>query len=220
VKTLLIACDFDGTITVRDTLHVIVEEFGARGVWDGLEPRLRAGELTLEQVMCEQFAAVRAPWDEVRESVLRSAPVRAGFHELVDWCGSAGHRLVVFSSGFRSVIDAVLGAAGLAGLEVLSHEARFSPEGCSLVWAERGDACELCGRHCKRYDLRRAHRAGETLVYLGDGISDRCPAQMADVVFARAGLAEYLAAEGVPFLPFEDFHEVRRRLDACASRAA
>jgi 2-hydroxy-3-keto-5-methylthiopentenyl-1-phosphate phosphatase len=60
VKPLLIACDFDGTITSRDTLHVIVEEFGVRGVWEALEPRLRRGEITVEQAMTEQFAAVRA----------------------------------------------------------------------------------------------------------------------------------------------------------------
>jgi 2-hydroxy-3-keto-5-methylthiopentenyl-1-phosphate phosphatase len=51
VDRLLIACDFDGTITERDTLHVIVEEFGTRGLWGAIEPRLRAGEVTLEQAM-------------------------------------------------------------------------------------------------------------------------------------------------------------------------
>jgi 2-hydroxy-3-keto-5-methylthiopentenyl-1-phosphate phosphatase len=43
---------------------------------------------------------------------------------------------------------------------------------------------------------------------------------MADVVFARAHLARDLAADGVPFLPFEDFHEVRRALEARTTLAA
>ena len=59
MKPLLIACDFDGTITCRDTLHVIVESFGERGVWERLEPRLRVGEITVEQAMQIQFAEVR-----------------------------------------------------------------------------------------------------------------------------------------------------------------
>ena len=209
MKALLVACDFDGTITVRDTLHVIVETFGARGVWDELEPRLRSGEMTVEQAMQQQFRAVRATPEQVAEAVLAHAPLRPGFAEWVAWLRDGGHRLVVVSAGFRSVIDLVLGGAGLGHLEVVSNEARFSADGCELVWGDRGEVCPLCGRRCKRHALRR-RLSGERLVYLGDGISDRCAARMADVVFARAGLADDLAAQGLPFLPLEDFHQVRR----------
>jgi 2-hydroxy-3-keto-5-methylthiopentenyl-1-phosphate phosphatase len=219
VENLLIACDFDGTITQRDTLHLIVESFGARGLWDAIEPRLRAGELTLEQAMQEEFADVRATPEQVRELVRRDAGLRAGFGEFVEWSRRRGHRLVVVSSGFRSVIDDLLQHWGLRGLEVESHEARFSTEGCRLVWADRGDRCEECGRRCKRHDLR-ARMSGERLVYIGDGVSDRCAARMADMVFARADLARDLAVDGVPFTHFEDFVEVRQRLEASSTLAA
>ena len=35
-------------------------------------------------------------------------------------------------------------------------------------------------------------------------------------VFARDGLADYLAAEGVSFEPFDDFYDVARALDGGA----
>jgi 2-hydroxy-3-keto-5-methylthiopentenyl-1-phosphate phosphatase len=219
VEKLLIACDFDGTITQNDTLHLIVGRYGQRGLWQAIEPRLRAGELTLEQAMQEEFASVRATPGQVRELVLREAGLRAGFPELVAWARERGHRLVVLSSGFRYVIDAVLGRFGLGHLEVASHEAEFSLGGCRLVWADRGERCAVCGRRCKRHDVR-ARRAGETLVMIGDGVSDRCVARMADVVFARAHLARDLVADGVPFLAFEDFHEVREALEARTTMAA
>ena len=219
MESLLIACDFDGTITRRDTLHLIVEEFGTRGLWASIEPRLRAGEVTLEQAMQEEFASVRATPAQVRDLILREAGMRAGFPELVGWAEARGHRLVVFSSGFRSVIEAVLDRWGLGHLTVVSHEALFTEEGCRLVWSDRGDACAECGRRCKRHDLR-AHLRGERLVYVGDGISDRCGARLADLVFARADLARDLAHDGVPFVPFEDFVEVRRHLESATSIAA
>lgn len=219
MESLLIACDFDGTITERDTLHLIVEEFGRRGLWATIEPRLRAGELTLEEAMQEEFATVRATPEQVRALVLREAGLRAGFPELVSWSRARGHRLIVFSNGFRSVIDAVLGRAGLGDLEVLSHEALFTAEGCTLVWTERGEACGECGRRCKRHDLR-ARLGGDRLVYIGDGLSDRCAAHLADLVFARADLARDLTIDGVPFEPFDDFVEIRRRLDATSTIAA
>ena len=55
---------------------------------------------------------------------------------------------------------------------------------------------------------------------IGDGVSDRCVAQMADIVFARAHLARDLTADGVPFVPFEDFHQVREELEARTTLAA
>ena len=219
VETLLIACDFDGTITQHDTLHLIVEEYGTRGLWETIEPRLRAGEVTLEQAMQEEFATVHATPEEVIALVLREAGLRAGLSELVGWARSEGHRFIVFSSGFRTVIDATLRHWGLGDLEVVSHEALFTTEGCTLVWSDRGDTCVECGRNCKRHDLRGRLR-GERLVYIGDGISDRCGAGMADLVFARAHLARDLSAAGIPFVPFDDFTEVREWLQSARSQAA
>ncbi len=210
----LIVCDFDGTITRRDTLHVIVERYGMPGVWDAIEPRLRSGEVTLEQAMEEQFAGVRATPDEIRRLVAERAELRAGFHELVDWSRARGRRLVVLSSGFRSVIEDVLGRVGLGHLPVEAHDARFAAEGSTILWSERGgEECDRCGRRCKRHDLEHHRRAGEAVVYVGDGVSDRCAAQDADLVFARDGLAEFLDGLGIPFRPFEDFHDVRVDLD-------
>src|SRR5512139_785424 len=81
VETLSIACDFDGTITCHDTLHLIVEAFGAPGVWSAIEPRLFSGEISLKQAMQEQFAAVRATPEQVTELVLERAGLRPGFAE-------------------------------------------------------------------------------------------------------------------------------------------
>jgi len=219
VEKLFIACDFDGTITRNDTLHLIVARYGEAGLWEAIEPRLRAGELTLEQAMEREFAGVRATPEQVRELVLHEAGLRAGFSELVAWARDRGHRLVVLSSGFRSVIDAVLERWGLGHLEVASHEAEFTPEGCRIVWADRGERCVVCGRRCKRHDVRARHD-GETLVLVGDGVSDRCVARMVEVVFARSHLARDLTADGVPFVPFEDFNEVREALEARTTLAA
>lgn len=219
MKPLLIACDFDGTITCRDTLHVIVEEFGGRGVWDALEPRLRSGEISVEEAMVQQFAAVRATRDEVMDAVRAHAPVRRGFVEFVGWARGEGHRIVVLSSGFRTVIEEVLDDAGVGDLPVHAHQAHFSEGGCALEWAERGGVCALCGRRCKRHDLA-AHRGDEPVVYVGDGISDRCVARIADLIFARDSLAEDLRAEDIPFIPFDDFDDVRRELGRAYARAA
>jgi 2-hydroxy-3-keto-5-methylthiopentenyl-1-phosphate phosphatase len=49
-------------------------------------------------------------------------------------------------------------------------------------------------------------------VYVGDGYSDRCAAELADLVFARRGLARYLDERGLAYEPFDDFHQIAERL--------
>ena len=171
--------------------------------------------------MQEEFAGVRATPEQVRDLVLREAGP-AGRLRRVRRAGRAtrGHRLVVLSSGFRSVIDAVLEPLGPGAPGGREPRGRvLAPRAARLVWADRGERCAVCGRRCKRHDVRARH-AGETLVLIGDGVSDRCVARMAEVVFARAHLARDLAADGVPFVPFEDFHEVREALEARTTLAA
>jgi 2-hydroxy-3-keto-5-methylthiopentenyl-1-phosphate phosphatase len=219
VTRYLIACDFDGTITRRDTLHLVVDHYGDRSMWDRLDGPLRRGEMTVEEAMQREFATVRATPAQVLELVSREAGVRDGFAEFAAWAERGGHRLVVMSNGFRTVIDHVLGGLALGHLPVVSHDAAFDPEGTRLLWSDRGERCGLCGRPCKRSELA-AVRGEDTVVYLGDGISDRCVSGAADVLFARSGLAEWLGEQGRAFHPFEDFHSVMRDLDGLLEVAA
>ena len=77
-----------------------------------------------------------------------------------------------------------------------------------MIW-NRDRPCEVCGDWCKRAGL-----PAPPFLYVGDGYSDRCAALAAERVFARAGLAEYLEAEGVRYEPFEDLHDVLLALEA------
>ena len=43
---------------------------------------------------------------------------------------------------------------------------------------------------------------------IGDGYSDYCAARLADASFARAAMRDHCDANGVAFIPFEDFHDV------------
>lgn len=209
VAPLLLAVDFDGTITLRDTLHVIVDEYGRAGVWDELEPDLLAGRITIEQAMAEQFRTVTATPDEIAALIRAQAGVRDGFADLVAFAEQRGHRLVVMSAGFRSVIDLVLGDLDLGHLEVTSNEAIFSADGCELVFSDaRGEICELCDRRCKRHQVQQRVDGHEAVIYVGDGISDRCVSGLADLVFARAGLAAWLDERERDYIAFDDFHQV------------
>jgi 2-hydroxy-3-keto-5-methylthiopentenyl-1-phosphate phosphatase len=209
VAPALIVVDFDGTITERDTLVEIVQS-QAPDVFQQLEDDLDAGRITLRQCIEREFEAVRGEHDQIVSEAVRHVRVRRGFAEFVTAALAAGHRLVVVSSGFESIIRPVLDAAGVPELEVVAHEVRFSPQG-STVEFRHGDECDVCGQECKRSVVRSLGKSRH-VVYIGDGYSDRCAALAADRVFARRELAGYLKSDGVAFEPFDDFVQIRSAL--------
>ncbi len=207
--TTLIVVDFDGTITERDTLVEIVRS-QAPEVFDQVESDLDAGRITLRECIEREFDAVRGEHDQIVADAVERTRVRAGFADLVVAAQAAGHRLVVVSSGFESIIRPVLERAAVPDVEVLAHEVCFSPQG-STVEFRHGEKCEVCGQECKR-SVVDALRDGGEVVYVGDGYSDRCAALAADRIFARRELALYLERDGVTFEPFDDFVQIRAAL--------
>jgi HAD superfamily phosphoserine phosphatase-like hydrolase len=202
----LVVVDFDGTITEEDSLVAIVQAH-APEVFDEVEDALMAGRISLRECIRREFAAVAGDHDEIVGEAVAQTRVRAGFAAFVAAARAAGHRLVVVSSGFESIIRPVLAREGVDGLDVVAHDVRFTDTG-GVVEFRHGEDCDVCGEHCKRSVVTSMHDAGD-VVYIGDGYSDHCAAMAADRVFARRGLARYLLRAGVPFEPFEDFVDVR-----------
>ena len=209
-RTLVV--DFDGTITQEDVLDEIARTFGDDEVYREVDEALDRNGITLHEVLRREFEPVRAPLGEVLEWVHANASIRPGFRELVERARARGWRVVVVSSGFRQLIEPMLERAGIQGLELVSNEVDPDPEGWRITFFDES-RCEVCGEACKRTTVRSMVDGGE-VVYVGDGYSDRCAAEDADLVFARRGLAAYLAERGVPFEPFDDFFQIAKKLEA------
>ena len=194
--------DFDGTVTERDVLWMVVERFGDQDVFDRAEEEL-GRSLTLNEVIAVEFETVTAPLEEVVDYVVENARVRPGFAEL-----TKRFRPLIVSSGFRELIEPVLEQEGVLGdVELRANRVDARPDGWRVIFRVDDD-CGTCGEPCKRSDLPDD---GE-IVYAGDGYSDRCAAVAADRVFATDSLAAYLDDRGIPYEPLTDFHALARAL--------
>lgn len=195
-----VVVDWDGTVTETDGLHLVLLEFGDERIYDAAENRL-GRELTLHEVIALEFESVRAPLAEVVSWVRENVRLRDGFPDF-----ARERRPLVVSSGFHELIQPVLEREGLE-LEVMANRLEPLTTGWRAQFRNE-EPCPVCGEPCKRSDV-----AGmDGFVYVGDGFSDRCVALAASRVFARAGLADYLASRGVHFEPFDDFRGLARLL--------
>ncbi len=192
--------DWDGTVTERDTLELVIESFGDMATYR------RTGELmgtvlTHDEALARSFATVRAPLGDVVARVLADVRLRAGFHELVE-----RHKPLIVSSGFRELIEPVLRREGL-DVDLIANNVEPWPAGWRIRFRDL-PRCSECGEPCKRASLPPGD-----CVYAGDGYSDRCAALAATRVFATGALAPWLERRGIAYEPFGDFHEVLAALD-------
>jgi 2-hydroxy-3-keto-5-methylthiopentenyl-1-phosphate phosphatase len=225
-RKTVVLCDFDGTITVQDSLDTVFDHF-APADWRAIGGAVRAkggtrASIPVEVGLCR---ATRADFERV---VREKIALRPGFRELLELCRERGWEFTIVSEGFALHIRTVLERESLQGLRFYSNDLVFvdgrievkqysgGPEGPPLPAGREGssDPSAYCGRcgNCKRSHVRRYKDEGYQVTYIGDGITDFCPAKEADFVLAKGVLARYCDREGVGYLPFEDFHDVVRLL--------
>ncbi|HEY4977491.1 MAG TPA: haloacid dehalogenase-like hydrolase [Gaiellaceae bacterium] len=197
--------DWDGTVTVADTMDLIVREFGDAELVDRFSDAFiddsKPLPVTLQHVVESEMATIKAPLAEVVEWLIEKVELRPGFVEL-----AGRERPLLLSSNIRQLIQPVLEHYGIEA-DLLANELVSDGE---AGWRVRfdGELCPVCGERCKRPKLP----SGE-VVYVGNGYSDRCPALASARVFARCGLARYLDAVGAPYEPFGDFHQIASALE-------
>jgi len=192
--------DWDGTVTVRDTLWMLMERFGDQSVFERTEGGLGAG-ISFREVMEVQMRTITVPLDEALAFLLDEVRVRKGFAAL-----AARYDPTILSSSFHETIEPLLAREGVV-VELVANRIEARPDGWRVRWNDDAP-CPVCGDLCKR----RVLPGDRPLVYVGDGYSDRCAALAADRVFARRDLADYLVSQNRPFEPFEDFEDVAAAL--------
>ncbi len=209
-----IICDFDGTITLRDTTDAILDAL-APVAWRALEHDWVAGRISAAACMRDQIALVggsKAALDRVLDRV----ELDPGFCAFVIWCDNHGLPLSIVSDGVDYFIRRILTRHGLAHLPVIANRLAGAPGAWTLdqPWSRAG--CAGGSGVCKCEAIRSDAPAVRT-VYVGDGRSDFCVSARVDLLFAKGALADYAAARSQPFVPFDTFEDITRALAAIAA---
>jgi 2-hydroxy-3-keto-5-methylthiopentenyl-1-phosphate phosphatase len=180
--------DFDGTITLRDVGQHLLARHAPRD-WLQLHDDYDAGTIGSRECLVGQWELVAADEATLRATAAE-VPVDPGFAPLAAALRDAGAATDVFGVEAEPVRH--------HGDLEFPHEDRCCP-------------CATCGV-CKQAPIKDAHRAGQTTVLVGDGTSDRKAALLADVVFAKATLADWCEWYEVPHQRFATLADVHAAL--------
>jgi 2-hydroxy-3-keto-5-methylthiopentenyl-1-phosphate phosphatase len=207
---ILVQSDFDGTITEEDASFFLLDAF-AQGDWRQLLREYKEHRISVGEFNTRAFAMVKADKHRLLEALQGNVKVRAGFHELVDYCLNKGLRLVIVSNGLDFYIRAVLKDLGLGDVEVYAAQASFHPAGMKVRYM--GPDGKRVNDGFKEAYVELFLRLGYRVIYIGNGDSDVAPAKYAHHVFATGDLLAYSKDNKLNCKPFKDFREIIKDLE-------
>lgn len=235
--------DFDGTIS---TVDIGYDLFARRGEIDSWLSGLMSGVIGIRDYWRGVVASFDPPNPVELDEYLLSIPPDPGADRLVAFARANGLPILVVSDGLDYYVDRYLALHGLdverrCNLLIEWGEAsdvlRSSVVGSNMffsggsdhvdaaarprldvIFPDAAEGCTCLTAACKRNIVLTATPQESRIIYVGDGISDYCPAEHADVIFAKDRLAAYCNAHRLPHYTFRTLDDVTRQLGKILSR--
>lgn len=202
--------DFDNTITIGDVLDGIIERFAVGDAWRSLETAWDSGAIGARACLDGQLRSLRGEWADYARH-LDGVQLDPGFQELCAALARDGIELTIVSDNFDRFIGYILQRHGLAHLPCYANHLEISGDRVVPSFPYSNPACPGCA-HCKKTHFLPPNDDGRTVIYIGDGRSDLCPARHAGFVFAKATLLRTLRAEKIPCVAFDTLSDVTAQL--------
>ena len=200
-------CDFDGTIAEIDTAVIVFNKF-INGNWRMFNEQLDRGEITLEQCMREQFSMIKAPKPAILDEIDLDVAFRPGFEELVYYCIENQIPFEIVSAGLDFVINHLLEVRGLDDkTKIHAAKTRYTDDGLEMESLELHDRNSIDFKE----DIVNFYKdKGYSVLYIGDGMSDKGAVLSADYVFVIQGsrLSEFCKTEEINHQEISDFQQV------------
>jgi 2,3-diketo-5-methylthio-1-phosphopentane phosphatase len=226
-RKIICFSDFDGTIFMQDTGHVLFDAHGCgshrRNI---LDEQIKTGERSFREVSEEMWGSLNVPFEDGFEVMEKSLEIDPDFQAFHQFCISNNIPFNVISAGLkpilRKVLDTFLGEEESAHIQIVANEADISEDGTSWKPIWRHDT-ELGHDKEKSVNEAREEAALECedgtiplIVFIGDGVSDLPAARVADVLFARKGLRleEYCIENKIPYIGFDTFADIQKEVKA------
>lgn len=206
--------DFDGTITKVDVGNSFFRKFGNEAESLKAVEKWKNGELSGSGLLLQEAEYVHATKQDAF-SFVRTCEIDPFFKEFLSFCHETQIDITILSDGLDFYITEILRKNGIAGIPFYSNRAHFDSGRVSIELPYESD-CNKCA-NCKGYQILKRSGPDDVIIYIGNGFSDRCAVQYADIVFAKDDLLKYCEEKNITYFPFSDFEDVLIRFRKVAA---
>jgi len=211
MKNLRFFIDFDGTITKNDVVDMILERFGL-SQWTEVERQWMEGQIGSRECLSKQMDLVSATEQEFTE-LISQVEIDPFFINFLERAQNLSIPVAIVSDGFDIVIDQIFKQSFLKSPELFQHLPVYSnklkrtPRGYKALFTDE-DLCAHACANCKPRVMKKIASEGETIVFVGDGFSDRFAAQESQLTFAKGKLLKFCEENKIKHIKYSSFKEI------------
>ena len=206
--------DFDGTITKTDTVNSFFKTFAALE-WINIEKDWVEGKINSKTCMQMQLDLIKNLTEEKFFNFLDSIEIQDGFIEFCKIAKENDKKITIISDGFDFFIDYILKKEKL-DINFYSNHLQISKENgflkFKLSFPNLNNSCTQGLGTCKCSVVQKSITKNEFFIYAGDGLSDRCIASKANLLFAKNSLKAHCIENNMNFVEFNDFNDILNHL--------
>jgi 2,3-diketo-5-methylthio-1-phosphopentane phosphatase len=206
--------DFDGTITLYDTWIEMGEFFiKQKDKWAEVIKSFEEQKIGARECFLKECALVEDFNINDFNRIIDNQRLDPMFKVFYDFCNKNSLPLTILSEGMDYYIQRILDNYELA-IPFYSNKIVFSADmkSIGLEFPYSDSDCDKCGTS-KRNILMNSTGDDEISVFIGDGFSDACAVNYADIVFAKKSLASYCWKNNITYHEYQTFGDITKKLE-------
>jgi 2-hydroxy-3-keto-5-methylthiopentenyl-1-phosphate phosphatase len=206
MKTLVL-CDFDGTISIRDMGYDLLNRFSS-GDWEAIDRDFREGKIGSKEAYSRIAKILKGDEKAVLSFIQKHSDIDPYFTSFYQYCRERNIDVKIISDGLDFYIKTILETHHLSEIPFYANCGHFlKGKRMDLSFPHFNEECGLCGT-CKKSLVQIHRKAYDSILVIGNGISDRCAAREADFVFAKDTLYTYCIDQDIICHFFENFRDI------------
>jgi 2,3-diketo-5-methylthio-1-phosphopentane phosphatase len=200
-------CDFDGTITKRDTLDFLLEEH-ADERWLIYEEEWKQGIIGSRTCLEKQIECIdkfsMKNFEDFIEKIEIDESFITFYHEVLE----RKLPFYIISDGFNLIIERVFKKYHLPKPIIFSNQLTIQEDKLVPSFPRSNPGlCLVQSGMCKCSVIENEKKE---IIYIGDGKSDLCASRLAKTLFAKGNLQKLCNDVNRAFLPFTNFAEIHK----------
>lgn len=211
MKDTCILCDFDGTITEKDGLYGFFEEFAMKD-WLEVEKLWESNKISSKECLKREFECIPDLNSSLIDNYIKQIKIDEYFKGFLAFLKSQNIDFYIVSDGVDYFINKILQNYEIINVKVISNHFELKNNKFDLTFPYENSNCKKNAGTCKCAVIKKMKEIYGKIIYIGDGTSDYCAANKADILFAKEKLAKYCEKNNIDCIKFTGFNDIHKFL--------
>ena len=212
MEEMIFVSDFDGTITEKDSLYYFFKEY-AVPEWKIVEEQWVKGEISSKECLIREFELVPNLCEKLIDEFVSSLNVDRYFKQFNEKRIEKGYDFVIVSDGLDYFINKNLKYNNIKNIKVITNHAEFINDKFTLEFPNSHTSCKNDAGTCKCQVIKDLRKNYKKICYIGDGVSDFCAADKADILYAKKSLLKHCKENQIPCIEYENYGDIIKIFD-------